>query len=80
MEWPGGVQHPQEHGSVGPKVPTSGLRRRTIGIVHLPAFVLHPAPLVSFMSGVEMWMGSSTVWRTVRHVPPSHIRHSHATL
>ena len=32
-----------------------------IGIVHLPAFVLHPAPLVSGMSESEMWMGSATV-------------------
>ena len=43
------------------KVHNQWIAQAGIGIVHLPAFVLHPAPLVSGMSESEMWMGSSTV-------------------
>ena len=43
------------------KVHNQWIAQAGIGIVHLPAYVLHPAPLVSGMSESEMWMGSSTV-------------------
>ena len=43
------------------KVHNQWIAQAGIGIVHLPAFVLHPAPLVSGMSESEMWMGSATV-------------------
>ena len=43
------------------KVHGQWIAQAGISIVHLPAFVLHPAPLVSAMSESEMWMGSSTV-------------------
>lgn len=43
------------------KVHNQWIAQAGIGIVHLPAFILHPAPLVSGMSESEMWMGSSTV-------------------
>lgn len=43
------------------KVHGQWIAQAGISIVHLPAFVLHPVPLVSAMSESEMWMGSSTV-------------------
>lgn len=43
------------------KVHNQWIAQAGISILHLPAFVLHPAPLVSGMSESEMWMGSSTV-------------------
>ena len=43
------------------KVHGQWIAQAGIGIVHLPAYVLHSAPLVSGMSESEMWMGSSTV-------------------
>lgn len=62
------------------KVHNQWIAQAGIGIVHLPAFVLHPAPLVSGMSESEMWMGSSTVLADGAPCSSSHIRHSHATL
>ena len=44
------------------KVYNQWIAQAGIGIVHLPAFVLHPAPLGQVgMSESEMWMDSSTV-------------------
>lgn len=43
------------------KVHNQWIAQAGISILHLPAFVLHPAPLVSGMTESEMWMGSSTV-------------------
>lgn len=43
------------------KVHNQWIAQAGIGILHLPAFVLHAAPLVSGMSESEMWMGSATV-------------------
>lgn len=43
------------------KVHNQWIAQAGIGIQHLPAFVLHAAPLVSGMSESEMWMGSATV-------------------
>ena len=43
------------------KVHGQWIAQAGVSIVHLPAFVLHPVPLVSGMSESEMWMGSSTV-------------------
>lgn len=43
------------------KVHNQWIAQAGIGILHLPAFVLHAAPLVSGKSESEMWMGSATV-------------------
>lgn len=43
------------------KVHNQWIAQAGIGILHLPAMVLHAAPLVSGMSESEMYMGSSTV-------------------
>lgn len=43
------------------KVHNQWIAQAGISILHLPAFILHAAPLVSPMSESEMYMGSSTV-------------------
>ena len=54
------------------KVHNQWIAQAGIGIVHLPAFVLHPAPLVSGMSESEMWMGSSKMCIRDRYNTRSH--------
>ena len=62
------------------KVHNQWIAQAGIGIVHLPAFVLHRPRWSAVCPSPRCGWAVPLSWRTVRLVPPSHIRHSHATL